>query len=42
MAKVSMYKTIEAETLKAFEKKVPYGKRTKVLEELMLEYVNDD
>ena len=37
-----MYKTIEADILKKFEKKVPYGKRTKVLEELMLQYVNNE
>ena len=40
MTQIAMYKPIEEDILRAFEKKVAYGQRTKVLEELMMQYVN--
>ena len=36
--KIAMYKTIDSDVLNKFEEIVPKGKRTEVLEKLMLQY----
>ena len=39
--KIPMYKTINVDILTAFERKVPRGQRTAVLESLMLKYISE-